>query len=745
MSRRRRLAHGLGQPPAGQAPRRAKEEDGLIGLERLSASQQRMEDDAASLRARLSSRRGAREAQQEREAQRLARAVLAPRHYCTVLLSSALLQWLRSTELVQEERQQLQERAQTPRARQTLVETARTEQAVAQYDASVVRLQAWWRGHLQRRQFQSALHAELALLQAECASSGVETAAAISIQAAWRGYIGRGEGARRMQGVLATLNAQLQRYNEMIVASQQRQAVIIQRVWRGWLARRRTEQLRHELNESITRLRQEIARRQRHLDAVVHVQSHARGWIVRRRLAVLCAAATLVQACWRGWLGRVESLALAVASMERSMQRHTAAAVCAQRVWRGHTVRRRLVGERRAATLLQSLARLRLVQLALRRRLREVSALCIQSHARGMFSRRRFLLTVREEVAALEVIVARNTAAEAVVLALVQARAERARFLAARRVATKMQAVFRGGKARTRMFIRVQKDLEDHAASLVQGAWRQRQQFLDEQAKLRIQLEIEERESAAKRLQRAWRRRQAFVLFAEQLEQDVSAEIIQNAWRRKRELKRQIIAGMVVLKLQAIWRGRQTRKEIARLKAAQTPQVMISPAGRQRPSQPSPREERRGGSAAQHSPRPATRSRMAGSPKAATPAAGADDSDDDEDEGAQFGGGWHNRAVCAARDREWSTLQSLILPSPLPGGHGRMPDALLNGIPPGRSFNVLHHLAFCAAHDNATFDDAAAQVLEVLVGAGCRFDTSVKTGSSTLVRRPFLPTANFRI
>ena len=104
MSRRRRLAHGLGQPPAGQAPRRAKEE-GLAGLERLSASQQRMEDDAASLRARLSSRRGAREAQQEREAQRLARAVLAPRHYCTVLLSSALLQWLRSTELVQEERQ----------------------------------------------------------------------------------------------------------------------------------------------------------------------------------------------------------------------------------------------------------------------------------------------------------------------------------------------------------------------------------------------------------------------------------------------------------------------------------------------------------------------------------------------------------------------------------------------------------------------------------------------------------------
>ena len=87
-------------------------EEGLAGLERLSASQQRMEDDAASLRARLSSRRGAREAQQEREAQRLARAVLAPRHYCTVLLSSALLQWLRSTELVQEERHR-SERAQS--------------------------------------------------------------------------------------------------------------------------------------------------------------------------------------------------------------------------------------------------------------------------------------------------------------------------------------------------------------------------------------------------------------------------------------------------------------------------------------------------------------------------------------------------------------------------------------------------------------------------------------------------------
>ena len=58
---------------------------------------------------------------------------------------------------------------------------------------------------------------------------------------------------------------------------------------------------------------------------------------------------------------------------------------------------------------------------------------------------------------------------------------------------------------------------------------------------------------------------------------------------------------------------------------------------------------------------------------------------------------------------------------------------------------ALPVLAFCAAHDNAMFDDAAAQVLEVLVDAGCRFDTSVKTGSSTLVRRPFLPTANFRI
>ena len=54
-----------------------------------------------------------------------------------------------------------------------------------------------------------------------------------------------------------------------------------------------------------------------------------------------------------------------------------------------------------------------------------------------------------------------------------------------------------------------------------------------------------------------------------------------------------------------------------------------------------------------------------------------------------------------------------------------MPDKLLNGIPDPRSFNILHQMAMMR-------DDCghgAGALLERLIKAGCRFDTSARTRS----------------
>lgn len=78
--------------------------------------------------------------------------------------------------------------------------------------------------------------------------------------------------------------------------------------------------------------------------------------------------------------------------------------------------------------------------------------------------------------------------------------------------------------------------------------------------------------------------------------------------------------------------------------------------------------------------------------------------------------GWQHAAIDAARDHNWERLQTLIL---MPGAEGHlMPDALLNGIPTPRGFNVLHQMAM---------GDQEGTVLQRFIAAGCRFDTAVRS------------------
>ena len=119
-------------------------------------------------------------------AQRLARAVLAPEHWRTKLLGRAVSQWRVATRLEQ-------------------ADTAEQREEDARQLAT--RVQAAWRGRQQRRRLGLVLRAELTLLQAECAASGVEDAAAVAIQSWWRGHAARARFKLELAAMLFAVTA----------------------------------------------------------------------------------------------------------------------------------------------------------------------------------------------------------------------------------------------------------------------------------------------------------------------------------------------------------------------------------------------------------------------------------------------------------------------------------------------------------------------------------------------------------
>ena len=384
----RRGQASLGQPPAqpppiplgaarssARVPSPAERRRDDERFRQMSAAQDQMEEDAAWMRSYLRQRKRERQQEQELMAQRLARAVLAPEHWRTKLLGRAVSQWRVATRLEQ-------------------ADTAEQREEDARQLAT--RVQAAWRGRQQRRRLGLVLRAELTLLQAECAASGVEDAAAVAIQSWWRGHASRARFKLELAAMLQQLQAELRLINSVVgprhaaatriqarhrgnrqrrgVQERRVAAVAIQRYWRGCMARSRCGHLRREAEETAAMLR-----------AVTVTQSCQRGRRARCSLTRRHRAATRVQACWRGRRSRMAQAVLSARRTEALALRRERAAVGIQRIWCGCRTRRRLRAGMGASVLLQSLCRAALVQWALARELYELSAvrMCVSPSPRA--------------------------------------------------------------------------------------------------------------------------------------------------------------------------------------------------------------------------------------------------------------------------------------------------------------------------------------------------------------------------
>ena len=174
-----------------------------------------------------------------------------------------------------------------------------------------------------------------------------EARAAVVLQLAWRNRKLKRQAAEEMAERRRAMAEQKR-------AEQQRQlqaAIVLQAAWRRVQACRLVAYLRQER-------------------AAVLLQSVARGFLARTRLAALQAertcAATALQAGWRGRQARhlkaerlhaVRVLQAAARAYVARQQRAQAAAILIQRVWRGHVARQSYERQYRAVVTIQQLAR----------------------------------------------------------------------------------------------------------------------------------------------------------------------------------------------------------------------------------------------------------------------------------------------------------------------------------------------------------------------------------------------------
>ena len=255
-------------------------------------------------------------------------------------------------------------RGKTGRERAGALYRARQQTTAAQESASTT-VQAVWRGRSARGQ----VH--------EMQNAAVADAAAITVQSAFRSKAGR-EHARaisraRLQATATRESASTtvqavwrskcarksvckQRTAQSLEARRAQQAllaaVVLQGVWRGWLASKTTKQRRGEHERK--RMCQVVAQTQhaQHAAATT-MQSAARRWFAQRRRLAQHQAAMLLQCCARARLTR-RILLLLTSSRE-------AAATTIQTQWRSRAVHMALLemeGHREhAATIIQSLIR----------------------------------------------------------------------------------------------------------------------------------------------------------------------------------------------------------------------------------------------------------------------------------------------------------------------------------------------------------------------------------------------------
>ncbi|KAL2642666.1 hypothetical protein R1flu_010253 [Riccia fluitans] len=179
---------------------------------------------------------------------------------------------------------------------------------------AALRIQRWWKGRLQRKEYRKSKHAVL------------------RIQSRWKGWLQRRE--YRVLKEITEITAATRR-NQVLNNA----AVVLQTSWRAAQSRRILKHLR-------------IERTVRNRAATV-VQSHFRGHCSRWEHKRSSCAALIIQNCWRRYRSSRQALVDSAVSLQEAEERRVAAVITLQSYARGFIVRQKIARMHKAAIRIQ--------------------------------------------------------------------------------------------------------------------------------------------------------------------------------------------------------------------------------------------------------------------------------------------------------------------------------------------------------------------------------------------------------
>eukprot|EP00729_Bicosta_minor_P016864 gene16864-29307_t len=212
--------------------------------------------------------------------------------------------------------------------------------------AATIRIQAWFRGRKQQKEYAMVLESAIVIQRAWRDALVVRELAAATIQSKFRTYVAKAERSR--------LAANLGHMEHIFAANaQDRAAVAIQRCVRTFLAHRREERA---IKARAARLLVEQT------SAVVVMQSSWRGYVARTEYVATRTSIIHVQAIVRGYITRKQYAAMLEVKTSKEaadalFAKQSAAATAIQCIYRGYAARAAYTNTRASVIILQALAR----------------------------------------------------------------------------------------------------------------------------------------------------------------------------------------------------------------------------------------------------------------------------------------------------------------------------------------------------------------------------------------------------
>ncbi|XP_022434898.1 abnormal spindle-like microcephaly-associated protein isoform X3 [Delphinapterus leucas] len=341
---------------------------------------------------------------------------------------------------------------------------------------------------------------------------------------------------------------------EKLEKVQNKSASVIQRYWRRYSTRKQFLKLKYYsiILQSRIRMIIAVASYKRYLWAAVTIQRHWRACLRRKqdqqRYEMLRSSTLIIQSAFRRW-------------RQRKMQLQTEAAITLQRAFRERCVRKQ-VKEEKAAMVIQSWYRM---QRELRKYIHIRSCVVIIQTRFRCFQAQKLYKRKKESILSLQ----------KYYKAYLKGKVERTSYLQKRAAAIRLQAAFRGMKARN-----LRKQIT--AACVFQSYWRMRQdrlRFLNLKKNIiRLQAHIRKHQQ----LQKYKKMKKAALVIQIHFRAYISAKkvlasyqktrsaviVLQSAFRGVQARKKFIHILTSVIRIQSYYRAYVSRKKFLRLKNA---------------------------------------------------------------------------------------------------------------------------------------------------------------------------------